>query len=203
MSVAYVYSIKDDATPAIRRKIAQLTPQRLNEAVGNAEVVLFQNHFLSLPHNKKGWPTTNFYGRAARATNWQPHIEGTLIQVSQIGIRQRFKGGPITPDTKGALTIPISPVSYGHVAADFQGLFLLKTSKGAYLVQAGQRLTASGQFRKQDKSAGGNVKRRVQAALNFLFKLCAGVEQDPDPNVLPTREQILNTATQAITEATE
>jgi hypothetical protein len=41
----------------------------------------------------------------------------------------------------------------------------------------------------------------VRERLKFLFRLSAGVDQDPDRSVLPTNEEILATALEATKEA--
>ena len=51
------------------------------------------------------------------------------------------------------------------------------------------------------RSMGGHAARRIRASLNFLFVLKAGVDQAPDPNVLPSRASILSTAIASILRA--
>lgn len=198
--------VQDGLTPAIQAKVAALSPQRLNAAVGPACARLMQRHLRANGKNKRGWPTTNFWARAAKATSWQAHAEGVLISIAQIGVRQRFLGGHIAPVNAEALAIPISPVSYGHLPSEFPGLFILRTPKGAYLVQKGVDRTEAKSIgaklaNELRKSQGGNYKRRTGASLNFLFKLSKGVDQAADPSVLPTKEEIGETATEAIMEA--
>lgn len=201
---------KDTAGPAIADLAARLDPQRLAAAVGPACSRLIQRHIRALPGNKKGWPRTQFWADAARATNWTAAEGGAIISVNKIGFRQRYYGGPIKPVNTGALTIPISPVSYGHAASEFPGLFLLRTAKGAYLVQ---KLEAAflGKSKRGEKLAakrktyfrelGGNASKRVQADLSFLFMLSQGVDQAPNPDVIPTREALAAEAKTAILAA--
>lgn len=193
--------IKDTARPALQRLLAKLTPQRRAAAVGPAVARLLQRHFLGNGRNKRGWPTTNFWARAARATSWSGRDNGdALVSVNQIGVRQRWKGGAIAPVHAKALAIPISPVSYGHLPSEFPGLFLLRTKKGAYLVQygdgAGRETKAAAA--KRVRGLKGNHSRRIKAALNFLFKLSGGVEQQPDDSVMPAMDAILQAAKDAL-----
>ena len=191
MSLA-IQITKDTATPRLNALRESLTPGRLSAAVGPACARLTQTHLRQIGGNKKGYPTTNFWSRAAKATNWRRTPEGTIIAVNQVGVRQRFYGGEIAAVNAGALTIPISPVSYGHVAADFPGLFAVRTPKGTYLCQReeGGDIKKS-EWNKQLHGLGGNVKarrtegQRQQGALNFLFRLVKSVTQGPDPGVLP------------------
>ena len=119
---------------------------------------------------------------------------GVLIEVKKTGVRQRLFGGVIEPVKAEALAIPISPVSYGHLPREFPGLFLLKTKKGAYLVQPGESISEKTGRMVINKKAGGNAGSRVHAALIFLFKLVGSVTQPPDPSVIPTDDEFTEVA---------
>lgn len=185
---------KDTVSPVLEQMGRELWPKMVAE-IGPRGTRLMVRNFLKQGTNKKGWTSTHFWSRAAQSTNWQyePKSDsgGTVsIGTAQIGVGQRLEGGPIKPVNAGALTIPISPVSYGRTAADFPGSFVIWTAKGAYIVQRGESVDSSGKVTGTNaRSLGGNFKRRRQAALNFLFKLSKGVVQDPDPNVFPSEEE--------------
>jgi hypothetical protein len=65
MSVAVNMRVKDFATPAVQAMIADLQPARLLKPVGEDLTRLTQRHLLANGKNKRGWPTTNFWARAA------------------------------------------------------------------------------------------------------------------------------------------
>lgn len=179
---------RDTATPTLREIIARCQPSRLGVIMGRAGANVIKRRLDALPSNKKGWPTTNFWRDASRQTTSRPLSDGAVIAIAKQGFRQRVNGGVIKPVNAKALTIPVSPVSYGHVAADFPRLFLLKTPKGAYLAQRDE--APAGKENKADrtkrrKGMGGNWKRRQTGRLNILFKLSSGVNQQPTPNALP------------------
>ena len=189
---AAIQVVKDTATPALADLVARIRPARLGAVLGRAGANLIKRHLESLPANKRGWPTTNFWKDASRSTSSAPDPTGATITINKLGFRQRLAGGLIKPVNAKALAIPISPVSYGHLPSDFPGLFLLKTPKGAYLVQRdgapeGKELKADRVKRR--KGMGGNFKRRQQGKLNFLFKLSGGVNQRGNPAVLPSDAQ--------------
>jgi hypothetical protein len=144
----------------------------------------------------------NFWAGAARSTNWQVVPEGVLISVNQIGVRQRYQGGPIRPVNAKALAIPVAEEAYGKVPADFgdQLQLIIIKGKGAWLA------LKSYEQRPQDKQHGrhqaqGPGLSTVRERLKFLFRLSAGVDQEPDRSVLPTNEEILATALEATKEA--
>ena len=206
MSVTVNISIPlDTATPAIAAKVAQCSPRRLADIVSTPLVTFFRVRLRDLGTNKRGWPSTHFWERGSRAVNSESE-EGTSVQVgdgnvtltvNKIGVRQRWLGGTIKPVNARALTIPISPVSYGHRASEFSGLFLLKTKKGAYLVQPGEQVSEK-TGRTGKRRGGGNEKSRKRAALNFLFKLVGSVDQAPNPDVVPSDDEFLEVGMSAI-----
>jgi hypothetical protein len=184
---------KDTATPALRG-VGPVMLSRFMAEMGPRMTRLMQRNFRKQGLNKKGWPSTHFWARAAEATNWQLEGEGLemsiVVGTDQIGVRQRYLGGEIKPVNAQALTIPISPVSYGRTSRDFPGAFVLWTKKGAYIVQHGESVGGDGTVSATTaRKLGGNFKRRQKASLNFLFKLAKGVRQDADPGVVPTDEE--------------
>ena len=206
---ASISVVRDGATPALQALVARLEPERLSPVVGTACMELTQDHLARLNNAARrssrasGYEHTGFYKQASENTFWEPHAEGCQVRVHKIGMRQRFHGGPIAPVKAGALAIPISPISYGHLPSEFPGLFMIKTPKGAYLCQYGDgdeiRSPKSETRRKSElRKLGGNWKSRKGATLNFLFKLSAGVNQEADPSVLPTHEEYRAAAFAAI-----
>lgn len=172
------------ATEMVRTLERELSPAQLQATYGPRCQVLTRDHLADLPDNKHGWPSTGFWEQAARATVWVNHGNFIKIRVEKIGVRQRYYGGHIAPVTKDALTIPISPISYGKTVADFPGAFLLKTPKGAYIVLKNETGAAPKSTTKsRRKSKALNPKR---ATFTFLFKLVGSVDQAPNPDVLPT-----------------
>jgi hypothetical protein len=174
MSVGITVTIaRDDFTPALKAQLAALQPRAIAKEVGEALTTTTQRHLRANGTNKRGWKSTGFWARAARSTTWTATDDGVMISINQIGVRQRFYGGVISAVRAKFLTIPISRQAYGQTAADFPGSFLIKTPKGAYLVQYAGGNTAKGRFKKQN------------ATLEFLFKLVRSVNQKEDRTVLP------------------
>lgn len=195
--------ITDGATPALKEMAERLSPRRLGAAIGPAVARLVQRDLRKNGRNKKGWPTTNFWARAAKATNWQATDTGATISVNQIGVAQRYYGGTISAVKKKFLAIPISPVSYGHLPSDFPGLFLMVTKKGAYLVQYGSGAPLKRAKGEKDRNGarGGNAKRRRTGTMVFLFKLVKSVSQKGNPAVIPSEKEIVDTAYKAVEAA--
>jgi len=192
MTPSISFSIRDEATPAIAAKAAKCDLLRLAMLLRDPLRAFWRDHLKGLPSNKKGWPSTGFWEEAADSVDATASEEGVSLQGHKIGLRQRYYGGTIAPVNADALTIPISPISYGHTASEFPGLFLLRTKKGAYLVQSGVEIDAkTGRVNGIGRKGRGNAGQRRVAALNFLFKLVASVTQAPNPDVVPRREEFL------------
>ena len=196
MSVSASITItKDDATPGISALLEKTSPARLAKVLRDPLRGFWRDHLKSLPTNKRGWPSTGFWEEAARAVQAEAQDDAVLLRCEKQGVRQRYLGGTINALDK-KLTIPISPVSYGHRASEFPGLFLLVTKKGAYLVQRGEAVGATGKTKQAGR--GGNNDRRQRANLVFLFKLMDSVTQAGNEDVLPTNDEMLEVAFGAI-----
>lgn len=195
MSVAIDVKISDAASPAINGLLADLGGVELHKEIGEAGVVMTARHLRANGKNKRGWPTTNFWGRSSENTSWSASGSTVTITINQVGVRQRYYGGTITAVTKQFLTIPISPQAYGKVASDIPGAFLIRTRKGLYIVKYGSTVTGSGEVKsantaKSFKERGRHKKftdrNRRNASLEFLFKLVKSVNQKADPGVIPS-----------------
>jgi hypothetical protein len=170
---------KDHATAAINRLMSRLEPAQAAAAMGPVLQRLLQHHFRSLPRNQHGWPSTHFWAAAAHATSWTAHPDGVLVSVNKVGVRQRWKGGPIKPVWARALAIPATAETYGKLPGDFNNLKAVRFLNFGALV------------RKTDKGAS-------PARMRIMFWIVKGVNQDENPAVMPTRRRILITAKTAL-----
>ena len=210
---AYTLSItviRDGITGKLQAAMRSFSAVEIANRVGPAVADMTRRHLARNGRNKRGWPSTGFWEDASDNTFWHAAGDSVVIEVRKVGVRQRFKGGPIRPVEKRALAIPISPMSYGHPPSAFPGLFLLVTKKGAYLCLQGELSVSDKELqdravarrrKRKAKEAGrafGNVWMRRAASLNFLYILSQGVDQRPAPEVLPTQEEYEARAKRAI-----
>lgn len=199
MSVALqINTFERGGTAQVKELERELSPSKLQATYGPRCRELTRDHLAALPDNKRGYPSTGFWEQAARATRWEPQGDSIKIIVDKIGVRQRYFGGVIRPVNASALTIPISPLSYGKTAKDFPGSFLLMTKKGGYIVMYGGEGPRSSGPKVKGKRGRGRTAQR--ATLIFLFKLSGGVYQAPNPNVLPTPAEYRATIFEAARE---
>jgi len=176
------------ARPPVRELTLALKNGAANPAIGRAVVALLRKHFLALPPNKRGFPTTHFWRRAARATTFDFARDWVRVSVKQVGVRQRLLGGPINPVRANFLTIPAIAEAYGHRAREFSGLEMLRGPFGMHGRQPGLALARQDEKPKSGDSGGPQ---------GVYYWLVRGVLQAPDPSVLPTTNEIRQAALQA------
>lgn len=157
----------------------------VRQLMGRAIAGALKDHFVKLAHDSQhhesasslGAAPTGFYSEAQSAVQ-QPNIEsdGFSVSINQRGLAQRIFGGPITPTTGTYLTIPARAESYGKRAGEFDNLkFILFPSGLAALVS-----------KDEDAHEGG-----------VYYWLVKSVVQQADPSVLPTEEELTDTAINA------
>jgi len=120
--------------------------------------------------NKMGAPKTHYYRQAGDSASGSVVNGKITITVKQIGIRQRYYGGVITPKNAKRLTIPLRPEARGKRASEFQNLYI------------------------RGKALGRDVGGSFQA----LYALVTRVTQKADPTVLPDNEKMLRSANEAV-----
>jgi len=169
---------------------------------GRAAANLTKDHLFALDTrvNQLGGPRTHFYSSAAKSVSQVQKRGGVVaFDVTKLGLTQRWLGGTITAG-KGIssasggptkyLTIPARAETYNVPPSAFSDLkFVPRRGGGAMLVQALQTTVSIG------KKA---VARGIQLGGLVMYWLVKSVTQKPDPSVMPTEEELLNTASTAM-----
>ncbi len=195
MNLSGHFAITDTATPAVEVLLQRCSPRRLVSVIAPVRARLGRERLRPLGTKKNGCPTPHFWRRAPNSLSVQVADDGVTLTITQTGVRQRWLGGPISTVQAGALTIPISPLSYGKTAADFPNLTLVRTPKGVYLVQLpGASSAVRGARRNKTNQS------RIAGPPLFLFRLAQSVNQTGNPNVVPTNAEFASAALTAIQE---
>jgi hypothetical protein len=189
MQTMTTIEITEGAKPAMRRLLTFMKGRAANAAMGRAVVKLFRRHFLALPPNKRGLPTTHFWRRAAEATTFEATPDSVRIGVNQIGVMQRFLGGDIDPVRGAFLTIPAIAQTYGHRAGDFNGLKVVRGSFEMYTGRTVSWALVPNDWKRNPSNPGDSS--------GVFFWLIRHVTQKPDPTVLPAYDEIGKTAVHA------
>ena len=201
MAVLIFINVTDSATPALVALDGVLNARQLSASVGEAEVALLQDHFLKNGRNKHGWPTTSFWPRAARATDYHVIDGGVLVSINQIGVRQRYAGGGIHPTTGHVfLTIPACAEAYGHLAGEFSNLKVAYNRNGAFALVEADATTVSWGRKKKD---GTRTMKKQEVGGAVYFWLVKSVTQPADPGVIPSDDEIKSAAVDTINQIVE
>lgn len=191
MSVAFTVKIlKDEVTPAMEELSRFATSQTVKNRMAEACVRLTRSHLLANGTNKQNWPTTGFYPAVARdgvtATQTANGFDIAIDHPEKPGaMRQRFYGGVINMKDK-LLTIPARQEFYGHGAREFSnlrfGMFRTTGTKFLYIAPGGTSRVSAKTGRTTTKGTG------ARAAMMIAYWLKESVEQDADPDVIPTED---------------
>jgi hypothetical protein len=202
----------------------------VNRAVGEAEVQLFTDHFSGLPINRHNWPSRGYWADAAKSMHWTDYGDGVTVHSELPGLNMHATGIPetIEPKTAKMLTIPAVAAAYGRRAREFSNLRIAMRIIGGQLVpfalvekQApGMRGSkVAHPIKVKDihgkvhavkvttaisvMGGGKKYKRTTQMAQmgEVIFWLKDQVRTHPYPGLLPTEEEMRETAVNAIEDA--
>ena len=137
--------------------------------------VLIEDHFRVRDQtpNALGGQRTNFWAQLAGATSvTSASSTGATVTVADERFALKVHGGTVRPKNAKALTIPIHPAAHGKRASQLNvELFIVRTSTNAFLA---------------GKSGSGDE-------LTFYYVLKDSVTHDPDPEALPTDDEVERT----------
>lgn len=181
---------RDNATPFMRQLMASIQPAKVIPIAGRAGRNLLREHLFKLADDRhrgiRG--TGNFYGSAARSTQFDQDGNDVVLSINHTGIAQRYFGGRITPVNSKWLTIPANDEAAGKRAGEFTNLeAVFNSAANFYALVERQADTIS--FRKTKK--GVRVKTTGQSGGRIMFWLRKSVFQQPDPTVLPDTRTLL------------
>lgn len=177
-----------------------LTPESCAVVAAEAGADVVRDWFVSLARSRhRPGQRLNFYLQAADSVIRETSGGTALIKIPHPGIAQRYYGGVIKPSgrTSAITGRPIKRIAIGlsgtpgegHVPADFADLFVVVRAGS----QAGDRDTTDAAF----------LARQNGDAITRLFILLSSVQQDPDPNILPSDTTLIDAATDAILDLYE
>jgi len=191
----------DTATPFLHSLTDGSDDAAKKRSVGLAITQLTQDWVRNLGTNKRGWPTTNFYAKAASNAAFVETADGVMMSIDHPdkpgAMRQRYHGGTINMKDK-LLTIPARAEAYGRTATSFDNLRFVRFNSGAMALVIGQGGTGLVNF-----STGRSRSVRgagVRAAGLVMFWLKESVDQQPDETVLPPDEAYVEAAQEALAE---
>ena len=188
----------DTATPGVAALMERTNPERLAQVLRPPLEELWNFKLKNLPPNKR-FPgsSTGFWERQADTV--KSHTDGGSIRLTagtgEGALVQRRYGGPITATDK-ALTIPAREEYYGHSATEFQNLKLIFFKSGAMALVEADAVTID---RKKQKKKGAQVSSFAARTGGLVAYWLVGKgqstrPQEPNPNVEPSEDEILEVA---------
>jgi hypothetical protein len=204
MSGMSVLILRDTASAMVRNLGRALDVEGLRIVIGRAEQRLFRDHLYALNSTRHRYGR-GYYRQAADSVTFQANPR-LAIGISQIGMRLRLEGtdglpgGRLRPRPgKRFLTIPAAPEAQGKLAGEFDNLKVRMAinPKTGRLQRALVRGASSALRLSRRKAKDGSIKWTVkpgEVRPVVMFFLAASVYQKPDRSVLPSDEQIVDTA---------
>jgi hypothetical protein len=206
--IAYEIDYRDEATEILQRLGAAVTvPLALHTDLGRRMANDLRAHFMQRniegPRNQFNAPSSNFWADILAAVHdAQATIEGASVTISHAAIAQKVYGGTIAGDGK-MLTIPARLEAYGKKATGFDNLtaIFFKSGAGALIatdISITQADNSDGK-RERGKKYAGTLK---ESGMVFYW-LVKSVDQEPDPNALPTKEKLEAGLAESLAETAE
>jgi hypothetical protein len=200
------YRLQSKELDALRKRASALGQADAASLVGGrAAANLVKDHLFALDSraNKLGGPRTHFYSAAAKSVS-EPRTAGGVVafDITKVGLALRWLGGTVTAGsgissaTGGPtkyMAIPARTEAMGKPPSEFPDLiFVPRRNGGAMLVQALQtQVSISG--RKNKTVTRGSVVGGL-----VFYWLVTETTNAPDPTVMPTREELIETTAGAI-----
>lgn len=184
--------ILDEAIPAVQRLGAALNSgERLNRAVSEAALPVFQGHFRGLASSNKNRFGTRggFWNRMLSGTKAAATAEEAIVRMPR-EMALRYYGGTVTP--KGGaknLTIPARTEAYNKSARDFNDLRFVQFRSGAKaLVQRDQTKIS---YRKNKRTGETKLVRGKEQGGMVFYWLVPSATIRGNKDVLPSEDQII------------
>lgn len=178
----FTVTVEDRLTPFIKERLKIFTPKNIANVVGRAVSEKVRSHLFAYDRthpNQLGGKRTHLFGKAAESVSFVSDERGATVGASQLGLRQRLLGGPISPKNGKHLTFPVIAEAYGKSPREFPNLFVM--------------------FGKAHKPIGlGEKGAKGQPMTMFFVMTKKTINQQGDRTILPSPEEIANTAVAAI-----
>ena len=176
------------------------TPRKMVSVIAPATRDLYIKHMLMLEEthpNKMGGTRTHFYEMAANRTSVQSLSDTeAVISIPTAGLGRGLHDVEIVPVNKKWLTIPARAEAYGHKATTFNDLrFQLGKSGTAALIRTTSTAISIGRTR---KDGSRHVKGKGEQGGEVMFWLVKSVSQPRDPTLLPTDQDVIDAAEDAV-----
>lgn len=192
----YGISIRDTASPFLKRLASDSITKDLLPAIGDAGKRVLVDHYTTKQADpashasagRLGARPSGLFADFARSTSWAENSTGVELSVNHVAARQRYLGGTIKPINSKYLTIPANSHAYGRrareVGVTLKFMFAPDPTSGRMrpaLVAPDAVTKPTGKARKD-----GTRRERTIRPSGVYYWLVRQARQNPDPTVLPT-----------------
>jgi hypothetical protein len=186
-------NISGNAQEAIRNAINTLTFTRAARIGAQALRVGTKKYLQAknLQPNKKNWPKTNWFQRAAARTTFFQDSTGAGIAIDLAGFNQRYTGSPsvIYPVNAKTIAIPIHPMAYGRRPREFKDLLFIPVLRGRTVGLLAIRLGGPKPAKLGKRAQQYQIQSRESVWVN-LYRLVRFVKVKADKTILPTEAEM-------------
>lgn len=190
----------------LQKLYARTLPAGLHESIAKAVADKVREHLKmrdSTHPNILGGKRSHFYWHAAESVTSEATSEGAVVTIDHLGLRQRWLGGDIYPVHAKLLAIPARSEAYGLSPREFPGdLTFIKFRSGAMALVKDDTTTTTNEGGGYTilSAARGERRSRKRGIGLVEYWLTDHVYQYPDPEVLPSAQEVTEAATEAVGE---
>lgn len=195
--------VLDEVTPLLQRVKTAAAAQGLAVVAARAVGGLVKEHLYGLDSQRHRFGN-HYFRQAADSVTTGAVPQGAIVSVTQIGFRQRLKGGTINAKPGKALTLPEDDEAYGKRAREFNDLTMqrvINPETGALQMALVRNLSTPISIRRR-KQKDGVIKTTITPGEvrggEVMYWLVRRVTQRRDPTVLPYAGQMNERAKGAI-----
>jgi hypothetical protein len=123
VNIPITIQISDEASQAIRIKIAKADPHKVATRAAVPLARHWRDSLAKLPQNKRGYPSTGFWEQAARSVRSVVLAESQggyiLLTADKLGLKKRLYGGSTKAVKHKNVTVPICAEANGTKVSDW------------------------------------------------------------------------------------
>ena len=156
MNIPITIQINDEASQAVRIKIAKADPHKVATRAAVPLARHWRDSLAKLPKNRNGYPSTGFWEDAARRVVGLAVGGDVLLKNDKIGLKKRLYGGSTKAVNHANVKVPICAEANGTTVKDwgFENLVLVILGDGRKFLALWLGSTAV-----QKKYKGGESKK--------------------------------------------
>jgi hypothetical protein len=200
MGLSITVDFKTDK--AERIEALMIKPREINAVIARNVSNVITNYLYTYDRshpNKLGGKRTHLVSDMAKSTLFESDEQSARINIYHEAARQRIEGGTIKPvNGPKYLTLAAISEAYGKRAREWNNLEILYSKRNGQVTPValvGTRSTPVGRGAPKRK---GRIKPISKTSGRVVYWLVKSVTQNPNPNLLPGEDKILEASIRAV-----